>query len=41
MKNVDFSHVLEYYIHLNNSVITPILITVIENLVATVAALHS
>ena len=33
MKNVDFSHVLEYYVNLENSAITPILLTVVENLV--------
>ena len=33
MKAVDFSRVIEYYIHLNNASITPILLTSIQHLV--------
>ena len=41
MKTIDFSRVIEYYIHLNNTSITPILLTSIQHLVASPLSPHS
>lgn len=41
MKAVDFSRVIEYYIHLNNASITPILLTSIQHLVTSPPPPHT
>lgn len=40
MKAIDFSRVIEYYMHMNNTSVTPILLTYIEHLVLSHSPTH-
>lgn len=40
MKQIGFANVIQYYLHLNNSVITPLILTSIESLVGVSVVVH-